>query len=207
MNCASLEDLLFENDPQSLAMAARHAQDCPGCSSKLTAWNELSTTAQSMEASWNNDMLWPRIERALKQEKRQHRLRIWQAAAALLLTIGLAAISWRALSVRNDRDAFDSAILRQAALGDVERTEHEHLAAIDRLEKLAEPRLDQPATPLLVTYKEKLMVLDQAIDECQTNIDHNRQNAHLRKQLLAIYSEKQRTLQDVLREENHVSQQ
>jgi len=207
MNCESLDDLLFENDPQSLAMAARHARDCAGCSSKLTAWNELSTTAQSLEVSWNDDLLWPRIERALSREKRQHRLRIWQVAASILVTIGLAAISWRALSLRNDRDAFDHAILRQAALGDVERTEREHVAAIDRLEKLAGGRLDQPETPLLVSYKEKLMVLDQAIDECQTNIDHNRQNAHLRKQLLAIYSEKQRTLQDVLREENHESPQ
>ena len=59
----------------------------------------------------------------------------------------------------------------------------------------------------MVSYREKLMLLDDAIKECQTNIERNRQNAHLRRQLLAIYSEKQRTLQDVLREDNHVSNQ
>ncbi|HVX30931.1 MAG TPA: hypothetical protein VHA53_10665, partial [Nitrolancea sp.] len=60
-------------------------------------------------------------------------------------------------------------------------------------------------TPLMVSYKEKLMLLDDAIAECQQNIDNNRQNAQVRKQLLAMYSEKQRTLQDVLREGDHVS--
>ena len=43
-------------------------------------------------------------------------------------------------------------------------------------------------------------MLDDAIAECQTAIDKNRQNAYLRTQLLTMYSEKQRTLQDVLRE-------
>ena len=75
------------------------------------------------------------------------------------------------------------------------------------MEKSAEPKLEDPSTPLMVNYKEKLMLLDDAIAECQTNIDRNRQNAHLRKQLLAIYSEKQRTLQEVLREGNHASNQ
>jgi hypothetical protein len=49
------------------------------------------------------------------------------------------------------------------------------------------------------------MLLDDAIAECRANIDQNRQNAHLRKQLLAMYTDKQQTLQDVLREDNHVS--
>jgi len=42
-------------------------------------------------------------------------------------------------------------------------------------------------------------LLDDAIAECQTAIDHNRNNAHLRKQLLAIYSEKQQTLREVMK--------
>ncbi len=59
----------------------------------------------------------------------------------------------------------------------------------------------------MVSYKEKLMLLDDAIAECQSNIDRNRQNAHLRKQLLAMYSAKQQTLEDVLREDTNVSNQ
>ena len=79
--------------------------------------------------------------------------------------------------------------------------EQAHIAAINHLEAVTSSRLEQPSTPLLVSYKEKLMMLDDAIAECQNAIDHNRQNAYLRAQLLTMYSEKQRTLQDVLREE------
>src|SRR5207237_305070 len=77
--------------------------------------------------------------------------------------------------------------------------------ASDRVEKLAEPKLEQAQSPLMVSYKEKLMLLDDAIADCRTAIRTNRQNANLRRQLLSIYTEKQRTLQDVLREESHES--
>ena len=114
-------------------------------------------------------------------------------------------------AVRNTRrngqlvHCFDEAILRQSAMQKVDDAELAHVSAIAELEKMAEPKLDEAASPLMVSYKEKLVVLDDAIAECQANIDHNRQNAQLRKQLLAIYSEKQRTLQDGLREETHAN--
>ena len=96
-------------------------------------------------------------------------------------------------------------IIGIAALDDVERAEREHIAAIEKLERLAESKLDDAESPLLVSYKEKLMLLDDAIAECETNIQRNRQNAHLRKQLLSMYTDKQQTLQDVLREDTDVS--
>jgi hypothetical protein len=89
----------------------------------------------------------------------------------------------------------------------VESAERAHVAAIHRLEQLASPSLEDPATPLMVSYKAKLLLIDDAINECESVIQQNRNNAQLRKQLLAMYSEKQRTLQDVLREEKHASNQ
>ncbi|HEX2062005.1 MAG TPA: hypothetical protein VHK90_14785, partial [Thermoanaerobaculia bacterium] len=88
---------------------------------------------------------------------------------------------------------------------DVERAERAHVVAIGRLEHLAEAKLDEAESPLMISYKEKLMLLDDAIAECETLIEQNRQNAHLRRQLLAMYSEKQQTLQDVLREDSHAT--
>ena len=204
IKCTDLDNLLLEGDALAMAAAARHAETCAACAETLAAWNEISATAQGMRASWDNDMLWPRIERALGRERRRGWMQLLQVAAALAIFLGIAAITWSAVRVRQ----FDNAILRASALDDVEKAEQQHVAAIDHLEKLAEPKLDTPDTPLMVSYKEKLMLLDDAIAECQTNIQRNRNNAHLRKQLLAIYSEKQRTLQDVLREENpHASHQ
>jgi hypothetical protein len=132
---------------------------------------------------------------------------VWQIAAAVILLTALGATAWIAQRRMHAAD-FDNAIMRVAAVDEVERAEQAHIAAINHLETLTASKLDQPSTPLLVSYKEKLMMLDDAIAECQGAIDKNRQNAYLRTQLLTMYSEKQRTLQDVMREgNNHASNQ
>ena len=201
ITCERIEDLLFEGDAESLALAETHAAECRSCREKLDDWNDIAATAKSLHATWQNDMLWPRIQRSMKPSLGWMRI-----AAAIFVTIGMGAAVWYAAGVRvSQNKAFDQAILRATALDDVERAEKAHVDAINKLEKLAGSKLDEPQTPILVSYKEKLMLLDDAIAECQTNIDQNRQNAQIRKQLLAMYSEKQRTLQDVLREGTHVS--
>jgi hypothetical protein len=207
--CAQLDDLLFDGSPLAMETAARHANECASCAETLAAWNDIESTAKSMRQAWESDLLWPRIERAIRKEtqlqKRPRAKWLWQVAAGLLLTIGLGSTIFYTVRTQNHEAAFDRDILRLSAMDEVERAEQSHIQAIERLERLAEVRLDEAQTPLMVSYKEKLMLLDDAIAECQANIDSNRQNAHLRKQLLAMYTDKQQTLMDVLREDNHVS--
>ena len=202
ITCSQFDDLLFEGSPLAMETAARHAKECPACAETLAAWNELSDVAPSLRTTWENETLWPRIERALRAE-RKRTSRLWQYAAAVLITLGLGGTTYYAMRVQTREAAFDRTILRVSALDDVERAERAHVQAIDRLEKLAEGKLEEPETPLMVSYKEKLMLLDEAIADCQSNIQRNQQNAHLRKQLLSMYSEKQQTLRDVLREETN----
>lgn len=204
INCDEVDTLLFEGDELALQTAARHAAGCDRCRAKLDAWNDISATARSMPATWPSDTLLPRIKRSLQDQQRRERMRTWQVAAAAVLLIALATLGWYAQR-RVQEHEFNQAILQRTALEQVERAERDHVAAIDHLEKLAEPKLEQSESPLMVSYKEKLMLLDDAIAECQAGIRVNRQNAHLRRQLLSIYTEKQRTLQDVLREEAHES--
>lgn len=205
ITCNQLDDLLFDASPLAMETAARHAKECPACADALAAWNEITDVAHSMRGeTFSSDLLWPRIERALRKERAPLRW-VKQLAAAAVLTVALGATLSYALRVQTHEAAFDRDILRLTALDEVERAEREHVQAIERLERLAEAKLDEPESPLLVSYKEKLMLLDDAIDECQANIDQNRQNAHLREQLLAMYSDKQQTLRDVLREDAHVS--
>jgi hypothetical protein len=206
VTCETFDNLLFEGDAFSMQVAAQHAAGCRVCSEKLASWKEISEAARGMHTTWSNDMLWPRIERSLRSEKRHSRARLWQIAAALLIFATLGGVAWKAHQKMRTAE-FDNAILRASAVDQVEAAEKAHIAAIDQMEKIAGPKLEDPSTPLMVDYKEKLMLLDDAIAECQTNIDGNRQNAHLRRQLLAIYSEKQRTLQEVLREGSHASNQ
>jgi hypothetical protein len=203
IQCTELDNLLMEGDAFSMEIAERHARDCAACAEKLASWKEISSTARGMHTTWQNDMLWPRIERSLKQERPRTRIWIWQVAAAIVLFAGLGGVIWKVNQVNHENDH----ILNVAAVDEVEQAERNHLAAIQHLEKLAGQKLDDPSTPLLVSYKEKLMLLDDAIAECQSAIDQNRANTQVRKQLLAVYSEKQRTLQDVLREDNRVSHQ
>jgi len=203
IQCSDFDHLLMEGDELAMATAARHAEECAACGETLAAWKGISATARGMRGAWDDDMLWPRIERALRRERRRVWTQALQIAAALAIFTGIASAVWYSVRVHE----FNKAILAADAVDEVEKAERQHVAAINHLERLAQPALETPDTPLMVSYKEKLMLLDDAIAECQTNIERNRNNAHLRKQLLAIYSEKQRTLQDVLREETHASRQ
>jgi hypothetical protein len=214
IDCTQLDDLFFDATPAAMETAARHAAECVACAAKLAGWNDLTETAQTMRVEWRNDLLWPRIERALRAEegrdagrtaKRRWGRSLQRTAAAFLLAASLGGTVFYAVRVRTHEAAFDRDILRLSALDEVERAEASHVQAIRKLESLAEPRLEDAESPLLVSYKEKLMLLDDAIADCQANIDHNRQNAHLREQLLSMYSEKQQTLRDVLREDTHVA--
>ena len=192
ITCNDLDNLLLEGDAFSMEQAAKHAAECEACRAQLDSWNDISRTAHTMREEWRSDMLWPRIGRALGAEKRHRTTRLWQVAAAVILTVGIGGGSWYAVHQRRN-EAFDQAILRSNALDEVERAERAHVAAIGQLEKVAAPKLERDDSPLMISYREKLMVLDDAIAECQTSINRNRQNAHLRRQLLAIYNEKQRT--------------
>jgi len=205
ITCEHLDNLLLDATPESMEMAARHAADCASCAEILATWNDLSETAVSMRTAWPSELLWPRIERALRAERKPALPRwLWQVAAALVLTAGLGATMFYAVREQTRDAAFDRTILRLAALDEVERAERAHVDAIENLEQLAEARLDAAETPLMISYKEKLLLLDDAIAECRASVEGNQQNAHLRKQLLAMYTDKQQTLQDVLREETNV---
>lgn len=188
-----------------MALAGAHASECLPCRAALDAWNDITATAPSLQHAWESDLLLPRILRAIRAEHgATGRVRLWQVAAALLLAVSLGASALWMLSVRTREAEFDRAILRISAVEEVERAEQAHLAAIRQLETAAAPRLSEAESSLMISYSEKLMLLDEAIAECETAIERNRQNAHLRRQLLSMLTEKRTTLQDVMREDTNV---
>jgi hypothetical protein len=52
----------------------------------------------------------------------------------------------------------------------------------------------------MASYREKLLLLDSAIDDLRAQTGQNPSNAHLRYELLAMYREKQTTLEAILEE-------
>jgi len=210
--CRDLDDALREQEPSALEAARAHATTCSECRATLALWDEIAAAAPQLRKAWPSPDLWPRIQRALAREVRHREARprrltrlparLSLAAAAALV---MAAAAWLSLHGPG-RPAGDDAtaggrFLTEQALRDVERSEAEYVASIDRLATLAEPRVRQTDSPLLARYREKLRLLDAAIATCRAELDRNRFSAHLRRELLSIYQEKQRTLQQLMEQE------
>jgi hypothetical protein len=209
-------DRIFESGtPAEWVAFEFHAASCRECAAELRAWKAISVAAREMREYTEAPGLWPRIERALAAQAQASPRRLnrwnwswnllpiaWQAAAvgAFILLLGLSGGLLYFYEIRTPHTA-DSHFLKNRALANVERTESAYIEAIDKLAAEAKPQLDAPATPLLANYKEKLLLLDSAISDLRTQEGLNPSNAHLRYQLLAMYQEKQHTLEEILEDQ------
>jgi len=218
--CADLEDALRSNEPERITAARAHAEGCPACGEELRLWDEIAAAAPSLRREWVSPALWARTKAALAAQEKTALARRrpalvalaadWRALAAGIAVVALALSgAWLFLrgleSPRSAEDLHEGQrrLLTERALGDIERSEGEYVRSIDNLSKLVAPTLEAPRSPLLLSYREKLMLIDAAIGECRAQVEKNRFNAHLRRELLSIYQEKQRTLEQVLEEEKN----
>ena len=216
ITCNDRDRIFEDGTPAEWAALEAHAAACPACAEELRAWNSLSLAAEELRDYTDSQELWPRIARALTEApsgktrvfERWNWLKFWrnvplrwQAAAAGALGLMMAvSAGWLYLQETRPRATADSSLLKSKALTEVERTESAYVQAIDRLAAEAKPQLENPETPLLSSYREKLLLLDSAIEDLRAQAGQNASNAHLRYQLLAMYQEKQRTLEEVLEE-------
>jgi hypothetical protein len=176
---------------------------------------ELSAAARLLHREWDSPGLWPAIEAGMRAHDggqtpvstpTTRGMARWQAvaaAAAIALTLGPSSwLGWRwfMLAPKPDQATLQlqrERLLTEEALAAIEESETKYIQAIDELTRLAAPRLDMPDSPLLVNLQERLSVIDGAIAEYRAEIARNRFNAHLRQQLLWIYQEKRRTLEQI----------
>ncbi len=220
VKCRDLERVLREQEPEEMKALKAHASECAACRAELEAWNEISVAAQSMQRNWESPNLWPRIHQQLAEEsQRVPRSRwswpaLWEAwgrqwktaAMALVLAVVTLTAVWMARRpavpgpdlVTGPKD--EKRLLTEQAVAEIQAREKAYLESIERLARLAEPKIAQPNTPLLANYREKLLVIDAAIAECRAIIDQNQFNPNLRKELLAIYQEKEKTLESLAKE-------
>ena len=214
--CSELEELLIEGSPELPDWVAAHLSECATCAEEWRLWQAISEAAPQLRKEWDSPELWPRIRRSLAAETKATQTdgwirRVflplslqWQAAAAtvFLLLTGLAG--WMILrpsqppSIEEERR-----LLTEKALDEIERSERAYLKSIEKLSQLASPKVHQPESAVLASYREKLLLIDSAIGELRNQVERNRFNAHLRHELLLIYQEKQRTLEEVLKDGTH----
>jgi len=219
--CRGLEEALRSEDPRLLAAMEEHARTCEACRRELSEWNALRAAAPSLRKSWESPRLWTRIEHGLAEESRKassgapapqiaspSRSPVrWLpiAAMAALFSIATAGLwvfrnSGGREPLTNGWQTTQRPLLTDQAVDEVDAAEKTYVASIEKLSKLAEPRLADAASPMMLNYKEKLQLLDSAIADLKSSIDQNRYNTHLRKELIAMYQEKQRTLQSLMKE-------
>jgi hypothetical protein len=200
--CGDLERALDDEDPGLLLAARAHARTCDACRDELQRADDLAAAARSLHREWRNDELWPAIAAKLEPRRSvRHSLFTWQAlAAAAVILVAVAA----SFMVFGGRPAADDRLLSDAALSEIERAEAQYIKAIDALADRALARTDSES-PLMTNLRERLFVIDAAIANCRTEIERNRFNTHLRRQLLSIYQEKRRTLEQILEQETNAS--
>ena len=218
IDCKDREQVLREPDTESMQALERHAQTCARCARELRMLNQISEAARGMHRTWESPRLWTEIEQALNAEAQaahQERSgrplgtlggawRRWQIVAALatvLVVSGLAAWRLAHRPVAPIGPEVQRRLLTEQAVREVEKSEAAYVASIQKLSALAAPKLQSPKTPLLQSYREKLLLLDDAIAECRAQAEQNRGNPELEQELLSMYQEKQRTLEQLIREE------
>ena len=213
VTCKDRERIFEDGTAEQWAALEAHAVACATCAEEIRAWKSLSVAAKELQNYSPSQELWSRIERALSEEDARRARRPygkgwfsflpniswgWQTAlAGAFVLILTASVAWIIHEPARNPGKQDP-LLKTAALKEVESAESAYEKAIDKLAEEAKPQLDTPATPLLANYREKLLVLDSAIADLRAQAGLNPSNAQLRYQLLAMYQEKQRTLEEVL---------
>jgi len=214
ITCRDRERVFLDGSAEEWAALELHAGSCAECAEEVRAWKALSMAAEEMRDYRESPGQWARIETALTRQAKQselskswlERLAFWRfapigwqtAMAGALVLLMTVAAGYLYLRPGPGKDDPNNPLLKDRTLAEVERSERDYRKAIDKLASEAKPQLDTPASPLMANYQEKLIMLDSAIYELRTATGQNPSNAHLRYQLLAMYQEKQATLQEVL---------
>ncbi|MFY9552556.1 MAG: hypothetical protein WAU32_15525 [Thermoanaerobaculia bacterium] len=216
--CRDLEKALRGNAPELFAAFEEHAESCPACGRELEEWTQISGGAAALKKRWAAPGLWPAIHQALAEQSQRRPetpeagtsvYRLWARLLPGIAIASLFVIATAGLWVfRNSRgrepltqwQTTKNPLLTERAVDEVETAERQYLASIQKLSRLAEPRLASARSPVMLNYREKLALLDSAIADLRSGIEQNRFNTHLRRELLAMYREKQQTLQNLMKE-------
>jgi hypothetical protein len=211
--CTDRERVLSGEAPELFAAFEAHAQSCRPCANELSVWTRIAEAAPSLRKTWDSPELWPAIRQRLAEESQSPARRAprawarWLPAAAMAALFGIAAAGLLVFRNSGGRDPLvahwqttKDPILADSAASEVEEAEKTYVDSIEKLSRLAEPKLLAASTPIELNYREKLAVLDSAIADLRSSIQQNRYNTHLRRELLTVYREKQKTLQDLMKE-------
>ena len=212
--CGDLERALAVSD--LMPEAREHLKTCVVCRREYRLWTEISSSARELHHEWASESLWPNIRKVLEAERKPER-RWWRDAK--LYTLAAAALAVAILvplrfaqrpsqpAIQASEQSAGTALAKQdflteQALEEVEKNEAAYRRSIDKLSRLAAPKLESAASPAAASVREKLLLLDSAIADTRSNVASNRFNVTLQMTLAGLYREKQQTLQELLARDN-----
>jgi hypothetical protein len=192
--CDDLDRAL--RSPELMPDARAHAEKCERCREQLYLWSEISRLAPGLHEEWESPALWPAIRAGMVSSPASRRafpFWRWSLAAAALVTLAvLLSVPWSGKPRSRE-------FLTEDALHEVQQTETAYARSIDRLSQIAGAAMERSHTPLADAYREKLSLLDSAIADLKANIENNRYNVYVQNQLASLYREKQKTLEEWLK--------
>jgi hypothetical protein len=203
-DCKDLERALAV--PELLPDAREHGKVCDACRRELWLWSEMSSVAPGLREEWETPDLWPKIRQTLAAQQKADKprglnWRDWRLmagmAAALAIAVSVFLVSY-SRPTTSPATAQDSDFLTEQTLKEVEQTEAAYRASIDKLSRIAQPRLSASENPVAIAAREKLLLLDSEIDNMRSTVNHNRFNAQLQAELAVLYRDKQDTLKEIL---------
>ena len=212
--CGDLERALANAD--LMPEAREHLKTCADCRREYRVWTEIPQAARELHRVWDSPDLWSHIKRAIEAEPKSRVAwwrdwalddwKLWGVAAVLSIAIGLPVQTWRGQfpqRAANGKPAeiasADRDFLTDQALAEVEESEAAYRRSIEKLSRLTKPRLENAKAPAAISAREKLRLLDAAIEDTRSNIASNRFNVNLQRTLAGLYREKQQTLEALLR--------
>ena len=209
--CGDLERALAISE--LMPEAREHLKVCAACRREYRLWNEMSTAAKELHQEWDTSALWPNIRKAIEAEPKLkpkpvwwQEWKTWTVAAAVVIGAVLIGRPWQwGAAPPTSTEApiaaplsANSDFLTDQALQEVETSEAAYRRSIEKLFRVAQPKLQNSGSPVAVSCREKLLMLDSAISETRTNLAQNRFNIHLQRELADLYREKKQALEELL---------
>lgn len=203
MNC--LEFLTAYQESGLTPELEKHLENCPTCRIELGCEKLLLQSVRSIQEFMAPDGLWPKISAALRGRDKPPPLwdRIKTSASGLLTTrlkpaVALCALFLMAAGIGYYYFAgipWNGNLDNKALiLKELEQTEDDYLAAIDKLARLVESEKDSISPEFYELSRERLNLLDSFIAQCKDAIRENRFSTNAQHYLFAAYQEKVETL-------------
>lgn len=209
--CGDLERALAISE--LMPEAREHLKVCAACRREYRVWNDISAAAKELHQDWDTPALWQNIRKSIEAEPKPRpkpvwwkEWKTWAIAATVLIGAVLLSRPWQSTTAPSANTetqlaaplSSNSDFLTEKALREVERNEAIYRQSIEKLSRIAKPKIESSASPIAVSYREKLLMLDSAISETRTNLTQNRFNVHLQRELADLYREKKQTLEELL---------